>query len=89
MSLNVDLNELAKLGILKTMKIGKQMWFAYDDKRDPEIQQIQRDYIRLHRGKKRNDINNWTDALFKEEYAIESRSSVCEPKQESAENLSH
>lgn len=40
-----DLNKLVLLGILRTRKIGKQTYFAFDEKKDEEIRGVIKDYI--------------------------------------------
>ena len=45
-SMGRDLEKLAKLGILDVEKIGKQTWFGFDAKRDGQIQEIIKNYIR-------------------------------------------
>ena len=45
-SIGRDLRKLTKLGILGTEKIGKQTWFGFDAKRDRQIQEIIKNYIR-------------------------------------------
>jgi len=41
-----DLKKLAKLGVLDVQKIGKKTWFGFDVKRDRQVQEIIKNYIR-------------------------------------------
>jgi len=45
-SIRRDLKKLTNLGILHMEKIGKQSWFGFDSKRDRQIQEIIKNYIR-------------------------------------------
>ncbi len=44
-SINSELKELVELGLLEKKKIGKQLWFISDTKKDGEIQDRIEDYI--------------------------------------------
>jgi len=44
-SVESDLKELVKLGVLAAQKIGKRTWFGLDVKKDRQIQEIIRNYI--------------------------------------------
>jgi predicted transcriptional regulator len=45
-SVERDLKKLAKLGVLEAEKIGKKTWFGFDAKKDRQIQEIIKNYIR-------------------------------------------
>jgi hypothetical protein len=44
-SINSELKKLVELGLLEKKKIGKQLWFISDTKKDGEIQDRMADYI--------------------------------------------
>jgi len=45
-SIEKDLKKLEKLRVLNAQKIGQKTWFGFDAKKDREIQEIIKDYIR-------------------------------------------
>jgi len=51
-----DLKKLAKLGVLDAQKIGKRTWFGFDAKRDRQIQEIIKNYIRSCAGTPRGTV---------------------------------
>ncbi len=47
-SIEDDLEELVKLGILKATKVGGRILFGLDETRDSELQKIIMEFILLH-----------------------------------------
>ena len=54
-SVKRDLKKLAKLGVLDAEKIGKKTWFGFDAKKDRQVQEIIKNYIRSCAGKVREE----------------------------------